>query len=412
MGTLPSSWASAPVKRHYEIQLGKMLQAIPSSDQDELVPYLKAVHVNWGSVSTENLPEMWASRTDTAQYGVSDGDLLVSEGGEVGRAGIVSKPPEGCIIQNALHRVRPRTHASERYLLYALRAVSSAGWFDVLCNRATIAHFTREKFAELRFPFPSLGTQLAIAAFLDRETARIDSIIQLKQRQIELLEEKRVALITQAVTKGLDPNVKMKDSGVEWLGEIPEHWGVQAVWTLFQLGRGRVISHQDIDDNPGPYPVYSSQTENDGVMGLLGTFDFEGDYLTWTTDGAKAGTVFHRRGRFNCTNVCGTLKAKQHKPVELGYMVHALNTATSWFVRHDINPKLMNDVMARISVPVPPHAEQREIAAILGDGTMQTSELLLSIRRSIGLLHEYSSSLITAAVTGQIDVRGEVSAPC
>ncbi|MFN9292816.1 MAG: restriction endonuclease subunit S, partial [Planctomyces sp.] len=97
---------------------------------------------------------------------------------------------------------------------------------------------------------------------------------------------------------------------VEWLGEVPEHWQLIPVWVLFDIGRGRVISHEEILDNPGDYPVYSSQTENQGVMGYLSSFEFEGDFLTWTTDGANAGTVFRRSGRFNCTNVCGTLKPK------------------------------------------------------------------------------------------------------
>src|SRR6202011_3685441 len=126
-------------------------------------------------------------------------------------------------------------------------------------------------------------------------------------------------------TKGLDPNIRVKDSGVEWLGEIPTHWEVRAIWTLFSLGRGRVISHEEISENHGRYPVYSSQTEADGVMGYLATYDFDGEYLTWTTDGAKAGTVFTRKGRFNCTNVCGTLKARRSDQISLHFIRDALN---------------------------------------------------------------------------------------
>jgi type I restriction enzyme S subunit len=90
---------------------------------------------------------------------------------------------------------------------------------------------------------------------------------------------------------------KYKSSGIEWLGRIPEHWTVTAIWHQFFLGRGRVISHEYIAENPGHHPVYSSQTESEGVMGYIGTYDFEGDYITWTTDGANAGTVSRRLGR-------------------------------------------------------------------------------------------------------------------
>jgi type I restriction enzyme S subunit len=262
----------------------------------------------------------------------------------------------------------------------------------------------------IRVPVATQSEQRAIAAFLDRETARIDALVAKKERLIALLQEQRTALITRAVTKGLDPTVPMKDSGVEWLGEIPAHWGVRAVWTLFSMGRGRVISHEEIHTHQGPYPVYSSQTENDGVMGHISTHDFDGAYLTWTTDGAKAGTVFARSGRFNCTNVCGTLKARIPSQLDLGFMRDALNVATGWFVRHDINPKLMNNVMARIRVQVPPGDEQHSIAAFLDRETARIDALVAKVRNAIDRLKELRTALISAAVTGKIDVREEVAA--
>ena len=189
-----------------------------------------------------------------------------------------------------------------------------------------------------------------------------------------------------------------KDSGIEWLGEIPAHWETKAVWILFRLGRGRVISNEEILDNPGPYPVYSSQTENDGIMGYMNTYDFDGNYITWTTDGANAGTVFYRTGKFNCTNVCGTVFAR-HGDIDLRFFARALNLATSWFVRHDINPKLMNNVMARIRVQVPPAAEQRCIASFLDHKAAKVDALVAKKERLITLLQEKRAALITRAVT-------------
>jgi len=264
--------------------------------------------------------------------------------------------------------------------------------------------FPTEQFNSFEFPNPSIQEQKKIAAFLDRETAKIDALIAEQQRLIALLKEKRQTIISQAVTKGLHPNAPRKDSGIEWLGEVPEHWDIRAVWLLFELGRGRVISHGEIMDNAGEYPVYSSQTENDGIMGRLDTYDFEGDYLTWTTDGAKAGTVFRRRGKFSCTNVCGTLKAKNDKVV-LDYCVHALSISTASFVRQDINPKLMNNVMAKIRIPIPSPSEQHAIAAFLDRETAKIDILTAEAQRAITLLQERRTALIAAAVTGEIDVR-------
>lgn len=126
-------------------------------------------------------------------------------------------------------------------------------------------------------------------------------------------------------------------------------------------GRGRVINQQYIENHKGPYPVYSSQTTNDGIFGSIDTFDFDGEYITWTTDGAKAGTVFYRNGKFNCTNVCGTLKAKNDK-VNMRYLAYLLNRIAYKFVSRVGNNKLMNDTMKKIVVPVPKRQLQDEFA--------------------------------------------------
>jgi type I restriction enzyme S subunit len=152
---IPAGWDARPVKAYYNVQLGKMLQNDSQTPADKQVPYLKALHVNWDDVQRDDLPTMWASPNDIFQYGVAGGDLLVCEGGEAGRSGIVQNPPKDCVIQNALHRVRVKNDSHIGYLLYVLYAVAGADWFSILCNKATIAHFTREKFVDLRIPIPN-----------------------------------------------------------------------------------------------------------------------------------------------------------------------------------------------------------------------------------------------------------------
>jgi type I restriction enzyme, S subunit len=193
-----------------------------------------------------------------------------------------------------------------------------------------------------------------------------------------------------------------KDSGVEWLGKVPEHWEVHPIWLLFKLGRGRVISNLEIQDNPGKHPVYSSQTEKDGILGYIRTYDFDGTYLTWTTDGANAGTVFYRQGKFNCTNVCGTLFPRDLR-IDLRFFRHALSCTTSYYVRHDINPKLMNGVMARIRVQVPSISEQHAIATFLDRETAKINTLIVKKERLVELLQEKRAALISQAVTKGLD---------
>lgn len=140
---------------------------------------------------------------------------------------------------------------------------------------------------------------------------------------------------------------KMKDSGVDWIGKIPQKWKLVRVKHLFSLGRGRVIAKTELDEN-GLYPVYSSQTKNQGILGYINTYDFDKRQLTWTTDGANAGTVFLRDGKYNCTNVCGTLLPKLDN-FSLRYMKYALEYIAIFHKRADTNGyKIMNNEMAEI----------------------------------------------------------------
>ena len=194
-----------------------------------------------------------------------------------------------------------------------------------------------------------------------------------------------------------------KDSGIEWIGEIPSHWEIATVGRLCILGRGRVISAIEIAENEGEYPVYSSQTENYGIMGKINTYDFEGEYVTWTTDGANAGTVFYREGKFNCTNVCGTIQPKNWKQIDLKFLPYYLNLGTKFSVRLDINPKLMNNMMAKIPIVIPPKSEQTSIANFLDLKTSEIDEIIADKKRLLELYEEEKTAIINQAVTKGID---------
>ena len=204
LGDVPQHWEVTSVKRHYNIQLGKMLQGQPNSLTDVEVHYLKAQHVQWDYVRTDNLPTMWASQTDIEQFGICEGDLLVCEGGEGGRSGLLKEIPNGYIIQNALHRVRPTPRSYNNFLQYLMMAISATRWFDAINSKATIAHFTKEKFGTLTIPLPPPVEQTAIVEHLDKAIADIDAAIARARRQIELLQEYRTKLVTDVVTGKLD----------------------------------------------------------------------------------------------------------------------------------------------------------------------------------------------------------------
>jgi len=204
LGDVPEHWVVSPVKRHFDIRLGKMLQNSPNDKNDIEVSYLKAQHIQWFRVLTTNAPKMWANPREIVQYQIANGDLLVCEGGEGGRCGIVKDLECHFIIQNALHRVRAHLNSRNDFMQYLMITISTLKWFDAINNKATIAHFTREKFGSLRIPIPPLPEQTAIVNYLDQTLEKIDSTITHTQRQITLLQEYRTRLIADVITGKLD----------------------------------------------------------------------------------------------------------------------------------------------------------------------------------------------------------------
>ena len=193
------------VKRHLDVKLGKMLQSGQRNPKDKLLPYLRAANIGWGQIDYTDIKKMWFSQNDHAEYILRPGDMVVTEGGNsVGQAAIVNEMEGFTGFQNSIHRVRPKRGENIRFAFYWMRYLKDCGYIDLVCSKATLAHFTAEKFMQSPFPSVDLDMQEAIVDFLDHETRRIDNIVAKTMRSIELLKEKRLALITSAVTGKID----------------------------------------------------------------------------------------------------------------------------------------------------------------------------------------------------------------
>ncbi|MBM3107268.1 restriction endonuclease subunit S [Pseudomonas sp. V1] len=194
------------------------------------------------------------------------------------------------------------------------------------------------------------------------------------------------------------PYPEYKDTGIIGLNEIPLDWRAQRVKFLFNLGRGRVISQEELVSE-GVYPVYSSQTKDSGCLGYINTFDFDCRQITWTTDGANAGTVFLREGKHNCTNVCGTLQPKSAS-ISLEYFLYCLQYVTQFYKRPDTNgAKIMNGEMGEIFVSIPSRYEQDIIRDFLDHETAKIDTLIEKQQQLIQLLKEKRQAVISHAVT-------------
>lgn len=205
LGDVPEHWHIAAVGYRYEVALGKMLDEKRITG-DHLAPYLRNADVQWDRINTEDLPSMDFDPADRIRYGLRHGDLLVCEGGDVGRAAIWEGKLSECYYQKALHRLRPRnvSQDSPRYMFYLLACASAQGRFTGSEGRSTIAHLTADALRSYRFGFPSISEQDAVVKYLDAETTKIDTLIAKAQQAIELQKEHRTALISAAVTGKID----------------------------------------------------------------------------------------------------------------------------------------------------------------------------------------------------------------
>ena len=182
----------------------------------------------------------------------------------------------------------------------------------------------------------------------------------------------------------------------ELIAELcPDGVEYRKVGDIANISRGKVMSKDFLKENAGEYPVYSSQTENEGKLGSINTYMYDGEYLTWTTDGANAGTVFFRSGKFSVTNVCGVID-NTSKDVDIKYLYYVLNREAPSYVNSGMgNPKLMSNVMARISLPVPPLEVQREIVHVLDSFTLLTAELTAELTARKKQYDFYRDKLLT-----------------
>jgi len=203
LGSIPNEWPVLPVSHQFEVALGKMLNQGRVSG-NYLRPYLRNTNVQWDRIDTTDLLLMDFPPGEQSRYRVLPGDLLICEGGEPGRSAIWDGSISEIYYQKALHRVRPRGYSSSRWLFYCMRVATAQNVFAVEGNSTTIAHLTGEQLKAHRFPFPPRDEQDAIVAELDAVSLGIRTLHQLLTRQVDLLNERRQALITAAVTGQID----------------------------------------------------------------------------------------------------------------------------------------------------------------------------------------------------------------
>lgn len=300
-----------------------------------------------------------------------------------------------------LHVLRPAEEINGRFLYYVtvdprFRMLGAACMTGAAGQQRVPEDFVRD----FRVPVMPLAQQRAIADYLDRETERIDTLIVAKGQLLDLLVEKRRALISHAITRGLNSNVPLRDSGILEISKIPEHWKIVKLKYIALLKSGDFINSDAIMEE-GEFPVFGGN----GLRGFTSSFSHDGDYVLIGRQGALCGNINFATGRFWASEhaIVVTIQ-KDHNVRWLGTLLENMNL--NQYSQSAAQPGLSVEFIANLNIPVPPVSEQNAIVSSLNDMMLRIDSISNSTEKTIAFLKERRAALIMAAVTGQIKVGG------
>jgi type I restriction enzyme S subunit len=394
---------------------------------DEGVPLIQLNNIGVGVHTASNLKFITEDKAATlARHCAVPGDLVIAKMAEpVARAAVVSNDfPRYTIVADCIKLSVDATEWLPQFLNYWMNSAvvrSIAEVYSAGITRLRINLGAVKKLPVFELPLPE---QNAIADFLDRETAKIDTLVAEQEQLITLLKEKRQAVISHAVTKGLDPSVPMKDSGVEWLGEVPAHWRTSALKHICDVRDGTHDTPQFLAPSEDTFPFVTTKDLGGGRVSFeeakhISREDFEnfarrsrvdlGDVLM-PMIGSIGGAVLVDTGEAFAIKNIALFKGADH--FDPRWLTHFLNSDLS-SVQFDLNRSggvqgfVALSVLRDLRIPVPPKIEQVEIADSLSKALANINDLIGLASESIATLQERRATLISAAVTGQIDIRGE-----
>lgn len=424
LGEVPEHWTISSIKAFTDISGG----GTPSREKPEF----------WNG----NIP--WVSPKDMKSERIIGAEESITELGV--ESSTTSIQPAGCLLMVIRSGILQHTipvaindvpvainqdlksfrfssdRCDTKYFLRWVQGLNDCLRLQWMNEGATVESFDMPRIATFRMPLPSIAEQTAIAAFLDRETAKIDGLVGEQRRLIALLKEKRQAVISHAVTKGLNPHAPMKPSGIEWLGDVPEHWdfaSLNRIASRVVVGIAEAATHAYADEG---IPILRSTNIRAGkIIGDILFIDpvFAGDRGTKRIAAGDLVTV--RTGNAGVTAVvpvdfdgcqCFTMLITSlnegHSAEFYCYWMNSVS-AQCYFNLEGWGTAQVNisvPILKTLPVPIPPYADQLAVVNFLDDETARLDGLTAEAERGIDLLQERRTALISAAVTGKIDVRG------
>ena len=296
--------------------------------------------------------------------------------------------------------LRPSVQDTGKYIFYLMLSCRFIEYCDSISYGVKMPRTSVDDILTSKIPLTSYQEQAQIANFLDRKTQQTDELIRVKERKIELLQEYRASLIQQAVTKGLDPNVEMNPSGVEWIGKMPKHWNLVMLKYTARLVYGDSLISENRGN--GAVPVYGSN----GIIDTHSTANTLSPAIIVGRKGSLGKLQYSDVPCFVIDTAYYIDRRTSHS--NLRWLFYLLQPLKLENFRNSVVPGLKREYTESQYVPLVPEEEQVQIANFLDRKTRQIDELRSTEEQTIKLLKEYRQSLISAVVTGNIDVRNEV----
>ena len=422
IGELPIGWETRKIK--YVATLNGRIgwQGLTSSEYCDDGAYLiTGINFDNGQIDWStcvHVPmERWA---EAPQIQIQNGDLLITKDGTVGKVAIVSNMPSETSLNSGVLLIRTVDSCYKKYLFWILQSEIFWKWFNTInAGNSTIIHLYQYDFCNFSFPFPKYSLQCNIANYLDRKCSQIDAIIARQQEVIEKLKAYKLSVITEAVTKGLKPDVPMKDSGVEWIGEIPEHWILNKLKYLsLDIGDG-IHATPTYDVN-----IYFVNGNNIGEEYLVFKEDTNAisdtEYASYklplltentvfiTLNGATYGkTSFYHGEKVLLGKSAGFITLKSTESRE--FIRYYLQSYTAKLI---MDLSLLGSTIANLSlrtlrdfvIPYPPKEEQIQIVNHLNNRTSGIDAAISKKKKIVDELIDYKKSLIYEVVTGKKEV--------
>lgn len=412
---IPKHWRTIRLKYLSNNPLTYGANEAALEDNPEWPRFLRITDINNdGSLKAETFKSL--SPKIAQPYLLEDGDVLFARSGATVGKAFIYRPEwgEACFAGYLIRFRGCQEIVSPQFIYYF--SLSALYWSQVESGtiQAKIQNFSAEKYAGMVVCIPPLTEQYEIADYLDRETAHIDALIAEKERMLSLLEEKRAALISRAVTHGLDPDAPLKPSGLDWLGDIPPHWNIERAKNLFSIRDQRSESGEEelltVSHLTGVTPrseknVYMFQADDKAGYKLC----YPGDLVI--------NTLWGWMGAMGVSPLEGIVSPDYHVYKTKGHLLSGfveLLCRSKPFVA-EVNRwskgvwssrlRLYPDNFFEMRLPVPPHDEQLEIVSAIEANQEKADDLGETLRQSIKIAKERRGALITAAVTGQIPIK-------